>query len=185
MTQLADVDQSFDGHQYDGREDCVGQRPEESREEQQDTSNRHRSEDQRKRRACTAPLVHRRLGETAGDRIALKKAGQKTCRAKAEQFLPRTHVVAVLKGKGSGGGDAFDVRKEETRTGEPHKLAHFRETESTEIRIIPAELRQACGDFADNFDAVLLQVAEGNRQQRQQHHGQRDGAPRKQFFADE
>src|SRR5262245_40214522 len=108
MMQLADVDQSLDGDEYDGGQHRIGQRAEKAGEEQKDAGDRRRGDDQRKGRAGAAPLINGRLGEAAGDWIALKQAGEQAGGAEAQQLLARTNVVAVLEGKSSGGSDAHD-----------------------------------------------------------------------------
>ena len=89
------------GGQHHGGEHRLRQVLQQPGQEEQAQRERQRREDERERGARARLVVHRRLRQAAGDRIALPQRRREVRRAEAEQLLARIERVAVLCREGA------------------------------------------------------------------------------------
>ena len=175
-----DVDQALDGDEHDRREHHVRQVAQQPRQEEQAQRDRERGEHQRERRLRAGLVVHGRLRQAAGDRIALAERGGQVRRAEPEQLLARIDLVAVLLRQRAGGGDALDVREQEARERERDDAVHVAQPQRRR-----AEVGQASRQLADDREAEAAERRDRHRDDGKHHDGERDRPARQQLLARE
>ncbi len=87
-------------------------------QKQQAKRKRDRGKNQRQRRACAGLVIHRRLREAAGDRIAVSHRRCEIGRTDAQKFLPGIQRVSMLCSEGAGGGHALDIGQQQATRGQ-------------------------------------------------------------------
>ena len=177
---LAQVDQPLHRDEHDRGQHRLRQVLEEAGQEEQADAERDGRDDQRQPRPGAGLLVHRRLREPAGHRVAVPERGQEVGAAEGEQLPAHVHVVAVLARERPRRRHALDVAEQQARRRERHDA----------VDVARPDARQADGRQAGRYRAhgghpVLGEVEDGARDDRERHHGERHRPARQQPVSQE
>ena len=127
--QRGDIDQLVDRGEDDRRQHRLGKIGQQAREKQQAERKRDRADDQRQRRFGAGLVVDSGLRQAAGDGIAVAERDREVGRAQSQKLLPDIEAVAMLGGKASRRGDAFDIGKQQDAGCERKQLVELQQPE--------------------------------------------------------
>ena len=85
---------------------------------------RHGGKDKRQRSACARLVIHGRLRQSAGYRVAMPHSRCEICCADAQKLLPRVQRVSVLRCESASSRDTFDIGQEQTASGQRNYSLH-------------------------------------------------------------